>query len=271
MQLVSASKLRKASQELDSFQTYFGSIVQILKEVASGDSTNPLMKTSPQKRACVVIFSGERSLCGAYNSNSVKLALNKEERLVSEGYSVQFVSIGKKGAETLRSRGKEILWEYNLTGTLPTKEESAKIGTYLTELFSSSEFGRVELIYTKFKSAASKTNQAETYLPFQTDEGPRMVKLKSREGEARTHYLLEPSKEKILKKLLENYLSGKIHEVFIHSLASEYGSRMIAMDNASKNAKEMIETLTLRLNRARQAAITQEIAEIVGGAASLSQ
>jgi len=269
MQLVSASKLRKAQLELDNFQTYFSSLVQILSEVSTGGVPHPLMKTSPLKRASVVIFSGERALCGAYNSNAVKLALSEEEKLQSEGYEVSFVAIGKKGAEALRNKGKEIQWEYNLKGTLPSNEESSKIGDYLSNLFVKGEIGRIELVFTEFKSAASKTTIADRFLPYEASQGPRMVPLKSREGDARVHYLLEPSKETILKKLLETYISGKIHEAFIHSLASEYGSRMIAMDNASKNAKEMIDTLTLRLNRARQAAITQEIAEIVGGAASL--
>jgi F-type H+-transporting ATPase subunit gamma len=269
MQLVSASKLRKATRELENFQMYFNSLLQILSEVSSGGSTHQLMKDSGLKRACVVVFSGERSLCGAYNSNAVKMALSEEERLISAGYEVSFVTIGKKGAEGLRSKGRSIQWEYSLSGTLPSKEESSKIAEYICNLFTSGEIGRIELVFTHFKSAASKAPIADTYLPFKSSGGPRMVQLASREGVARVHYLLEPSKEAIIKKLLETYLMGKIHVAFVHSLASEYGSRMIAMDSASKNAKEMIETLTLRLNRARQAAITQEIAEIVGGAASL--
>ena len=271
MQLVSASKLRKASQALESFQSYFGALVRILEEVSAGDNKNPFMKESPEKTACVVVFSGERSLCGAYNSNATKAALMAEDRLVKDGYSVCFAAVGRKSAEALRAKGKNIIWEYNLSGTLPTKLESQDLGSRLAGLFSSSEVGHVELVYTEFKSAASKTTKISTYLPLVCSTSDRLIDLEGREGQARLHYLLEPSRKDVLDKLLNIYLAGRIHEVFIHSLASEYGSRMIAMDNASKNAKEMIETLTLKLNRARQAAITQEIAEIVGGAASLEQ
>lgn len=271
MQLVSASKLRKASQALESFQSYFGALTTILEEVSAGENKNAYLKESVVTKACVVVFSGERSLCGAYNSNATKAALATETALVEQGFSVCFAAIGRKAAEALRAKNKDVIWEYNLSGTLPSKKESEALGKRLSEFFKSSEIGRIELVYTEFKSAASKSTQCSTYLPIVVSTQGQLEDAVGRDGQVRKHYLLEPNRKEVLEKLLDTYLTGRIHEVFIHSLASEYGSRMIAMDNASKNAKEMIETLTLKLNRARQAAITQEIAEIVGGAASLEQ
>ena len=271
MKLVSAAKLRKAQMALDSFSPYFHGIEGLLGRFIGTGLPHALTVANNSKTACIAVYAGERALCGAFNANSVKLGMQRKEALEAEGYVVKFVAIGKKAAEGLGLKGVDIHNTYLLEGTLPDREFSEKISRDLMEDFLKGEFGLVELVYTFFKSAASKDNLAEQFLPFKAkDTFNSSANLQeSDEPVGRPHYFFEPSREEILEELFNLYMRGKVHSCYLNSLASEYGSRMVAMDNASRNAKEMISTLTLQLNRARQAAITQEIAEIVGGAASL--
>jgi F-type H+-transporting ATPase subunit gamma len=270
MKLVSASKLRKATLEIEVFGPSFEGLLEILPRVAS-QGTHPYMEAPQSEKVCIVLYSGERSLCGAYNANAYKMAFKLEEECKQAGKQPLFVAIGRKGAEALRSAGKVVEREFNLIQTLPGTEYLEGITDYLTDLFIRGEVGSIVLVYTKFRSAASKTVVNHQLLPFKT-EGVAVTEPMSSavgDGLVRRHYILEPSRKEILEEMFSLYLVGKVRDAYIQSLASEYGSRMVAMDNASRNAGEMISALTLKLNRARQAAITQEIAEIVGGAAGL--
>tara|TARA_B100000674_G_scaffold494715_1_gene519959 strand:+ start:840 stop:1733 length:894 start_codon:yes stop_codon:yes gene_type:complete len=271
MKLVSAAKLRKAQMALDSFSPYFHGIEGLLERFTGSGHAHLLTVPNNSKTACIAVYAGERALCGAFNANSVKLGLQRKEALEAEGYTVKFVAIGKKAAEGLGLKNVDIHNKYLLEGTLPEREFSEKIAKNLMEDFLKGELGVVELVYTHFKSAGSKTNLAVQFLPFKPNESVSSQAVSEETGEpvGRAHYFFEPSRDEILEELFNLYMRGKVHSCYLNSLASEYGSRMVAMDNASRNAKEMISTLTLQLNRARQAAITQEIAEIVGGAASL--
>lgn len=271
MKLVSAAKLRKAQVALESFSPYFFGIEGLLARFVDSGLSTKLTKSNGSSTALIVVYAGERALCGAFNANSVKLAFQRKESLEQEGYSVKFVAIGKKAAEGLALKNVELEKTYLLEGTLPERDYSENISKDLVEGFLSGDFGLVELVYTSFRSAASKDNLAVQFLPFVAEPQTQPGKHEAQEGEirSRAHYFFEPSREEILNELFNLYMRGKVHSCYLNSLASEYGSRMVAMDNASRNAKEMISTLTLQLNRARQAAITQEIAEIVGGAASL--
>lgn len=271
MKLVSASKLRKASMGLENFGPFYEGIEGVLHKVTASGTTHKLTRLTENPKALIVVYSGERALCGAYNANAVKRALGLQEELEAKGYSVVYYSIGKKGAEQLRLKNQEVIKEYNLSDTVPAFDISQEIASDLLELFLSGEFGEIHISYTKFFSAASKTNELVRFLPYHPDDAKDSDHWneESEDWVGKTHYFFEPSKEDILEELFQQYLGGTIHNCFLNSLASEYGSRMVAMDNASRNAKELIAELTLKLNRARQAAITQEIAEIVGGAASL--
>lgn len=271
MKLVSAAKLRKAQVALESFSPYFTGVEELLAKFIDTGLNTPLSKQNSSKTALVVVYAGERALCGAYNANSVKLGLQRRETLEADGYLVKFVAIGKKANEGLSLKKVDIHRSYVLEGTLPERGFSEQISKDLLEDFLDGQCGLIELVYTSFRSAASKDNLAVQFLPFQpkTVDGFSAEKADSEEVVTRAHYFFEPSREEILNELFNLYMRSKVHSCYLNSLASEYGSRMVAMDNASRNAKEMISTLTLQLNRARQAAITQEIAEIVGGAASL--
>ncbi|MCO4784230.1 MAG: ATP synthase F1 subunit gamma [Candidatus Cloacimonetes bacterium] len=270
MKLVSASKLSKATKELNSFKPYVMGIGEILGKVVNKSTFHPMIDVNKSKNACVVVYAGEKALCGAFNSNVIKEAIKTGTRLEGEGWTVKYFAIGKKAKEGLVSASKEIIETHLLKTPLPTKEFTSEIASELVELFSSQEYGQVHIAYTEFKSAGARQTKSYQLLPFvPSDEEVPEVEAGSDENVFRTRYLFEPSKDAIIEELFSIYFDSEVHRCFLDSLASEYGARMVAMDNAAKNAKEMIEALTLKLNRARQAAITQEIAEIVGGAASL--
>lgn len=271
MKLVSAAKLRKAQVALESFSPYFSGIEGLLTRFVDSGVSTKLAKPNGSNTALIVVYAGERALCGAFNANSVKLAMQRKESLEQEGYTVEFIAIGKKAAEGLALNNVEMRNTYLLEGTLPERSFSETISGDLVQGFLSGQYGLIELVYTSFRSAGSRDNLAVQFLPFVATNHSNTDQQELQEGEirSRAHYFFEPSRDEILNELFNLYMRGKVHSCYLNSLASEYGSRMVAMDNASRNAKEMISTLTLQLNRARQAAITQEIAEIVGGAASL--
>jgi F-type H+-transporting ATPase subunit gamma len=274
MKLVSASKLRKAVAEIDRFRSYMFGMGEVILQVMDSKSKHMLMTGNKSKKALIVLFTGERALCGAYNTNALKHALKLEQELSQDSWETEYYAIGKKGTQGLNFRKKPIFKSYELEGTVPTKKESTAIASELVQLFSSGQYGKVVLVYTEFKSAMSKENRDFQLMPldlksslaedFRNESEEFKGKL-----EEKTHYFFEPSRTVIINELLEGYINGKLHGSFVESLASEYGSRMVAMENATRNAGELISKLTLKLNRARQAAITQEIAEIVGGAAGL--
>ncbi|PCJ19176.1 MAG: ATP synthase F1 subunit gamma [Candidatus Cloacimonadota bacterium] len=270
MKLVSSSKLAKATKELRNFKPYVSGISDILGKVVTKSTFHPMINVNNSKNACVVVYAGEKALCGAFNSGIIKEAIATGTRLENEGWTVKYFAIGKKAKEGLMSASKEIIETHLLKTPLPTKEFTAGIAAQLVDLFSSQEYGQVHIAYTEFKSAGSRATTSYQLLPFvPEDEEAPVIDASSDENFYRTRYLFEPSKDDIIEELFSIYFGSEIHRCYLDSLASEYGARMIAMDNAAKNAKEMIDALTLKLNRARQAAITQEIAEIVGGAASL--
>jgi len=261
MKLVSASKLRKASAEIDKLRPYMRALASMLGNLERGQSG----EASTSGRVCIVVFAGERALCGSFNANAVKNGIAMYEEVKASGQDAAFVAVGKKAGEALRNKGYPVLREFNLKEVLPTVEFSQSISAYVTELVSTQGYARVLLAYTEFKTAMSKKLRQVQYLPFQPSQFTGMEPMA---GEA-THAMFEPDRESVVEEVRRQLLQGLLHQCYMDSLASEYGSRMVAMDNASRNCKELTYKLTLRLNRERQAAITQEIAEIVGGAAGL--
>jgi F-type H+-transporting ATPase subunit gamma len=274
MKMVSASKLRRATKEIEIFHSYMLGTEETLLQVIDSSCRHPFLKVNKSKKAVVVVYAGERSLCGSYNSNALKQAVLTENFLREQGYEVDFVAVGRKAVQGLKFRHRNIIKHFELPGTVPTMDFSRGIATYLSSLFTSGEYGCVYLCYTEFKSAMTKYNREFQLLPLDMENSVKKDFLRQK-GEYQemtgrsVYYYFEPSQDKIVEELLKTYLDGKIHGSYIESLASEYGSRMLAMENATKNAGELISALTLKLNRARQAAITQEIAEITGGAAGL--
>ncbi len=265
MKLVSASKLRKSTYELDRLKPYMQGLKKLLAQTGVVSSPGEGESSSSGKVA-IVVFAGERALCGSFNTNAVKSACAMGEKFAAEGYRVEYIAIGKKAHEGLKYRGIQVLRTFNLKETLPTVDFSLSIAAYLQSLVDEEGFSRIELSYTEFRSAMSRLNTSLQYLPF---DGSQFVGTDEEETSESGHYLFEPDKGAVIKELRKQLLQGLLHQCYIESLASEYGARMVAMDNAARNCKELTNKLTLKLNRERQAAITQEIAEIVGGAAAL--
>lgn len=263
MKLVSASKLRKAAQEIEKLRPYMQALSQMFCELDQG---HDLSDRGTGNKAIVVVFAGERALCGSFNVSVVKSGIALGEELTKEGYSVQYVAIGKKAAEGLKNRGLTVLRQFNLTQVIPSVEFSREISAYLEDLTVSDGVSKVVMAYTEFKSAMSKKLKSVQFLPF---DPRQFISNETQQAPVQQHSLYEPSRSAVISEIKEQLLKGLLHQCYMDSLASEYGSRMVAMDNASRNCKELTNKLTLRLNRERQASITQEIAEIVGGAAGL--
>lgn len=274
MKMVSASKLRRAVKEIENFYSYMLGTEEAILQVIDTSCHHAFLRANKSKKAVVVLFAGERSLCGSYNSNALKQAFATENNLQNQGYKVDFIAVGRKAMQALKFQDKNIIKTFELVGTVPSIAFSHDIASYLAGIFTSGEYGCVYLCYTEFQSAMTKYNREFQLLPLDMETSVKQDFIRQKgdyqEMTGRSvYYYFEPSQEFIIDELLKTYVEGKIHGSYIESLASEYGSRMLAMENATKNAGELIDTLTLKLNRARQAAITQEIAEITGGVVGL--
>lgn len=269
MKMVSAAKLKKAQDGILQLRPYAQKLYEILTNISSSlDSSdeNIYGKERPLKNVLIVLITSNRGLCGAFNSSAIKLALNTVQQnyldLFEKGH-VKFVCIGKKGADYLKNRKAPILHTYNDILDKPNFDKVVPVANEIMHLYTSGQFDRVVLVYNKFKNAAVQVLTEEQFLP---------VKKVKKEEERRftvSDYIFEPSKEYILNVLIPKTLKVEFYKAILDSYASEHGARMTAMHKATDNASEMIKQLTLTYNKARQASITGEILEIVGGAEAL--
>ena len=269
MKMVSAAKLRRATERIQKIRPYSAHLSSILANIMSnlgGDIEVDFGKERALKNVLIVVITSDRGLCGAFNSNSVKAA----KRLVQEKYSslnstgnVNMMFVGKKGADLLKKDYPKNVNKYqNLFRDLNFEDASAA-ADYIMEGFTRGEYDRVEVIYGKFKNAAVQETTVEQYLPVVSNEEEENVK------SSFADYIFEPSKEEILEELIPKILKTQFFRYLLDSNASEHGARMTAMDAATDNAEELLKGLKLSYNRARQAAITTELTEIVSGAAAL--
>ena len=266
MKMVAASKLRRAQEAVLRPRPYtqkLGQLISALAERAAEDVTEgePLLFDRPIKnRVEVLALSSDRGLCGALNSSVVRLTQRFLVDHVDDFKDIAISTIGKKGFEGLTRLGLKIRKRYEPQSKTFDLNLASHVADELCERFLSGEIDGVYLIYNQFKSALSQTVVVEQLLPI---ERPKVKK------EALPDYLYEPDKKELLRALVPRYFATKLYQSFLESYASEQGARMTAMDNATRNAKEMTEKLTLQYNRARQAAITKELVEIIGGAEAL--
>jgi len=278
MKMVAAAKLRRAQESILATRPYASKILEVLNSLATRTSpeAHPLLARREPKRVEVVIFTSDRGLCGAFNMNIVQRAerFMEEEKAKTEELALSF--IGRKGRDYFRKRKVSIRREHiNLFGKVDYLLAS-RIGQELVQVYSERRVDGIYLLYTEFRSAVQQRVVLKKILPVE----PRAV-LKEEERAAPTghppvkggagavEYIYEPSEKEILEKLLPMYVEVQVYQALLESVASEYGARMTAMENATKNAAEMIEKLTLVYNKARQAAITKELIEIVSGAEAL--
>ncbi len=265
MNMVAAAKLRGAQANMEKFHPYADKFREVIFRLASGveqDGTFDLLTPRDDVRKVeLVLLTADRGLCGSFNHNLITLAekflLEKE----SEGYEVTLVTAGRKGHEYFRKRKFKI--RKSLTGLLnkPNYDDAYSLGRELIELFQTGEADEVYLIYSQFVSMLRQVPTLIKLLP--------VVPERESEESQQLEYLFEPSHEVLLNDILPNYVYVQILESFYQTAVSEHAARMTAMDNATNNCNEMVRDLTLVYNKARQASITKELMDIVGGAEAL--
>ena len=265
MKLVAAARLRRAQQNIVELRPYAIKTLEVLSSVASrvdpNSEVHPLLERREPKRVMLVVLTSDRGLAGAFNSSICRAANLRWRELEAEGIAVSFTVIGRKGREYLSRRGADI--KHDFTGIFAglTMDKASEIGRYIVDFYTREDerFDACYLVYNEFKSAISQKVAIEPLLPIKLQE------VSADDGD----FLYEPSQEELLNTLLPMYVDAQVYRALLESVASEHGARMTAMDAATNNASDMIDRLTLQFNRARQAAITTELMEIIGGAEAL--
>lgn len=262
MKMVSAAKLKKAQDAITAMRPYANKLTELLQSLSATLDANSGSKYSTQrevKKVLIVAITSNRGLCGAFNSNIIK----EVAKLTSQKYGNQEVSylvIGKKANDAFKKSNRIIANKSNVFDNL-TFENVAEIAELLMEKFVAGEFDEIEIVYNKFKNAATQEIMTEQFLPIVPVEGNTNLNL---------DYIFEPSKAEIVEQLIPKSLKTQLYKSIRDSFASEHGARMTAMHKATDNATELRDQLKLTYNKARQAAITNEILEIVGGAEALN-
>jgi F-type H+-transporting ATPase subunit gamma len=270
MELVAASKMRKAVNSVLMSRPYsklaWETVLSVGKKIDS--SIHPLMRQSKKvEKVLLILLSSDRGLAGGYNTNIIKTALNEIRRL-GDKVEIQTVCIGKRGADALRRMKQPILASFTEITNNPKFEEILPIGRMIIDEFSAEKYDKVLLVYTDFVSAVSQKPLVLELLPF----GEKEIMEEKEEMEAKeecVEYIFEPTAREILNKILPRLVETMVYQAVLEAATSEHSSRMFAMRSASDSAAEMIDDLSFTFNQARQAGITQEIAEISSGKAAL--
>jgi len=261
MKMVAAAKLRRAQENIVAARPYAYKLRDVLSDLArvTEPDRHPLLARRAPEKTAVVVVTGDRGLCGAFNQNIIR---RTSQLLDEEPQGKNLVLVGRKGYDYFKKRDYSILDQY--TGFFNSLDFSnaTSIGQMLIDLYTNLELDRVVMVYNEFKSAIRQDLVVERLLPVQIEESNEPVT-----GD----YLYEPTPEIILDRILPMHLNYQIWRILLESFAAEQGARMTAMESATDSASDMIQELTLKYNQARQAAITQEIAEIVSGAEAINQ
>jgi F-type H+-transporting ATPase subunit gamma len=269
MKMVSAAKLKRATNAIVQLRPYANKLKDMLANLSASleDGSSPFLQEREPNRVLVVVVSSNRGLAGAFNTNVIKTANN----LIAEKYSnqlkagnVSIVGIGKKSQEYYQRRKYNVIGNNNELFSDLTFLNVSKVTESIMEGFLKGEYDRVELVYNRFKNAAVQFLTVEQLLPVPKAEKSKVA------NATQVDYILEPSQEEIVEKLIPKNIKIQLYKAVLDSYASEHGARMTAMDKATDNAGELIKALKLSYNQARQAAITTELTEIVSGAAALS-
>ena len=268
MKMVSAAKLRRAQDAITQMRPYAKKLQEVLSNIvtsSNGDVSMELASERAVEKVLIIIVTSDRGLCGGYNSNLIKLAKQniktKFESQFAKG-NVFVLPIGKKGFEHFTKNGFNVVNDYwDIFSDLRFERVQAA-AKYAMEAFASKEYDLVEIIYSEFKNAASQVYTSEPFLPVQKVATSENNKKKS-------DFIFEPDQQVLIDELMPKILNTQLYKAVLDANASEHGARMTAMDKASENANELLKSLKISYNRARQAAITTELTEIVSGAAAL--
>jgi len=273
MKMVAAARLRRSQERVVAARPYANTMTRVLARLAerTGDFHHPLLDQRGDEHVVIALVTADKGLCGGFNTNLIKTA----QQFIREhpGKKVELVTIGRKGRDFFRRRPVNIIGEYvNVTARTIDHEDAAAIARDLMTMYTAedSTIDKVYMIYNEFKSVLSQRVTTRQLLPVGTEELDASAdKVQTPEGEVGVDYIYEQPPAKIFGELLPRYVETQLFYALLESTASEHGARMTAMDSASKNAGEVIETLTLNMNRVRQASITREIIEVVSGAQAL--
>ncbi len=264
MKMVAAAKLRRAQENMMAMRPYATKVYEVLARLAARTSrdAHPLLAQRDPQRLELILFTSDRGLCGAYNINLIQRAEKFWEEEKNKYAQIFFSFVGRKGRDYFRKRKIPTHWEkINFFGKV-NYEMAAQISQELIRAYSAKEVDMICLLYSEFISPLHQRPILKTILPIEPGSGEENFGFG-------IDYLYEPSAAEILSQLLPLYIEVQIYQAMLESLASEYGARMTAMENATKNAAEMIDKLTLFYNKVRQASITKELIEIVSGAEAL--
>jgi F-type H+-transporting ATPase subunit gamma len=267
MKMVSAAKLRRAQDAIIQMRPYSQKLQEMLSNIVSAASTDvslPLAEVRPVERVLMIVVTSDRGLCGAYNANVIKTAraaiAGKYATQMAKG-NVTILPIGKKGYEYFQRNNFKLVDKFWEMFSDLSFENVRRAAVYAQEAFLNKQYDRIEIVYSQFRNAATQVFVSEDYLPI-----PRVEK---KEGKMNTDFIYEPSMHVLLEELMPKILNTQVFKSVLDANASEHGARMTAMDKASENANELLKSLKISYNRARQAAITTELTEIVSGAAAL--
>jgi F-type H+-transporting ATPase subunit gamma len=283
MKFVAAAKLRRAQEGVFGARPYAREILRVMRSAAARMDTtaHPLLERRPEEKILVVVLTGDRSLCGAFNTN----VLRRATTFIRENSSrkTELIVVGKKGRDTLRKRGFGFLGEYLGVSTKVEFSSAKEIAARIAEVYSKKEVDAVYAIYNEFKNVMVQNLRVEKLLPIDPailGEEQEQQPTRDSHGDSLPHdlsasgkstvvdYIYEEPVEEIFSGLVPRYLESEIFRILLESAAAEHAARMTAMDSATRNASDLIDKLTLEMNKIRQAAITKELIEIVSGAAS---
>ena len=269
MKMVAAAKLRKAQENAEKGRPYSQKMQNIILNLTKSinDPQNApklLIGTGDNKKYLCVVLTADRGLCGGFNSNICKLAKINFKKILGEGKTLKIITVGSKGLDQIkREYGKYIIKKFSFKEKKQISFNEAKIvGDEIISLFNQNEFDKCILFYNNFKNVITQIPQAQQIIPAESNSSEKT-------DEKTLSYEFEPDEDEILEDLLPKNISTQIFKALLENAASEQGSRMTAMDNATRNAGDLVDKLTINYNRSRQASITKELIEIISGAESL--
>ena len=269
MKMVAAAKLRKAQENAEKGRPYSEKMKNIINNLANSitekDTAPKLIAgTGQDKTYLCVLMTADRGLCGGFNTNICRLAKTNFQKILKEGKTLKIITVGTKGLDQIkRDYGKYVIQKLSFKERKKISfQEAEEVGQIILELFHKNEFDKCILFYNNFKNVITQIPQAQQIIPAKKEKS-------SNDSTADNFYEFEPEEDEILENLLPKNISTQIFKAFLENAASEQGSRMTAMDNATRNAGELVEKLTINYNRTRQASITKELIEIISGAESL--
>ena len=272
MELVASARLRRAQERIEAMRPYADRMLELMAGTARASASVrglPLLQRRDARTVAIVPVTGDRGLAGAFNAQILRRAVALHREVQADGVQTRWLPVGRKGISTLRFSRFELAAQWGGFSDNPAYADAQEIAHKLAELYTEEEVDRVVLVYNHFVSALVQEVTVQDVLPI-SEEMLETSEEEREQDRLRGDFIFEPEPEEILERLLPVYVETEIYRALLESAASEQGARMTAMRNASKSAGELIDTLTLAMNRARQAEITQEILEVVAGADALT-